>query len=318
VRVGLLNNLRAGRSGEQVTRVLALLKRYPDVLHVETDSAKVLPEALAEFTRQEVDLLVLNGGDGTLQYALTELLTNPDLSGVSMVAPLRGGRTNMTALDLGTQRDPVKALASLLEAAKQGRLMERRVDLPVLRVRSNRRSSVQYGMFFGGGLLRRAIEYAHESFPQDSSHGVWDVGLVTATLLARLFNRPTQGMLTPDKMHIQLDGEPLQEAEFYLSLATSLRRLFLRINPFWGQGHGGVRFTGIASNMVRFPTSLPSILRGRPGRHVVSQNGYHSVNAKRAELRLHCGYTVDGELFDPLPDEAVTVESDRRIQLLRA
>ncbi len=101
MRVGLLNNLRAGRSGGQVSRVLALLKRYPDVLHVETDSAKLLPEALAEFTRREVDLLVLNGGDGTLQYALTELLTNPDLASVRMVAPLRGGRTNMTALDLG-------------------------------------------------------------------------------------------------------------------------------------------------------------------------------------------------------------------------
>ena len=48
MRVGLLNNLRAGRSGAQVSRVLALLRRYPDVLHVETDSAKILPEALAD------------------------------------------------------------------------------------------------------------------------------------------------------------------------------------------------------------------------------------------------------------------------------
>lgn len=319
VRVGLLNNLRAGRSGAQVSRVLALLRRYPDVPHVETDSARVLPEALAEFTRQEVDLLVLNGGDGTLQFALTELLTNPDLASVRMVAPLRGGRTNMTATDLGTPRDPVKALEALLEAARTGDLARRCTPRPVLRVRSSRRPGDQYGMFFGGGLLRRAIEFTHRIFPEGRNHGVWGVGLVTGTLITKLLSRPTEGMLTPDKIDIQLDGEPLDGgSEFYLTFASSLERLFLRLDPFWGAGPGDVRFTAVASDVRHLPRATPGILRGRPGRVVTPENGYHSANADRVELRLHCGYTVDGELFDPLPDEVVTIRADRRIRLLRA
>lgn len=318
MRVGLLNNLRAGRSREQVSRVLALLRRYPDVLHVETDSARVLPEALAEFTRQEVDLLVLNGGDGTLQFALTELLTNPDFASVRMVAPLRGGRTNMTATDLGTQRDPVKALEGLLEAARTGGLESHYVQRPVLRVRSSRRDVEQYGMFFGAGLLRRAIEFTHRIFPEGRNHGVWGVGLVTGTLLTKLFSRPTEGMLTPDKIDIRVGGEPVEDGEFYLAFSTSLKKLFLRLDPFWGKGPGDVRFTAVASNVKHMPRSTPGILRGKPGRHVRPEHGYHSENAERIELRLGCGYTVDGELFDPLPDEVVTVEADRRMRLLRA
>lgn len=73
MRIGVLNNLRAGRSDEMVARILAVLQRYPDVAHVETDSARVLPEALSELMRHEIDLLILNGGDGTLQFALSEL-----------------------------------------------------------------------------------------------------------------------------------------------------------------------------------------------------------------------------------------------------
>jgi hypothetical protein len=316
--VGLLNNLRAGRSGAQVSRVLALLRRYPDVLHVETDSAKILPEALAEFTRQEVDLLVLNGGDGTLQYALTELLTNPDLASVRTIAPLRGGRTNMTASDLGTQRDPVKALENLLEAARVDRLEERIVRRPVLRVRSDRRNTEQYGMFFGAGVLRRAIEFTHRVFPEGRNHGVWGVGLVTGTLLTKLFSKPTEGMLTPDKIEIRLDGEAVGGAEFYLAFASSLQRLFLRLNPFWGKGPGDVRFTAVASAPERLAASTPGILRGRPGPLVTPERGYTSANAERAELRMACGWTVDGELFEPLPDEVVSLDADHRLRFVRA
>ena len=114
MRIGLLNNLRAGASGERVSRILSFLKAHPDVVTVETDSAHAGPEALLELARHEVELLVINGGDGTVQHALTEILEHGGFDGrVPMVAPLRGGRTNMTGLDIGSQRDPVKGMAGL-------------------------------------------------------------------------------------------------------------------------------------------------------------------------------------------------------------
>jgi len=101
VRIGLVNNLRAGRSNPEVRRILRLLENYPEVVHIETTSVRSVPEALASLARQNVELLVVNGGDGTLQYTLTQMLTTDDFPSIPMVAPLRGGRTNMTAMDLG-------------------------------------------------------------------------------------------------------------------------------------------------------------------------------------------------------------------------
>jgi hypothetical protein len=315
--VGLLNNLRAGRSNAQVGRALDLLRHFPDVVHVETDSAKVLPEALVEFSRQEVDLLVVNGGDGTLQYTLTELLTNPDLARVRMVAPLRGGRTNMTSMDLGAQRDPIAGLRGLLVDAAAGRLADRCIARPVLRVRSNRRDSEQYGMFFGMGMLRRAVQLVHRSFSAEKQ-GVFGAGLVTAALVTKVFWRPTDGIMAPDKAEVRIDGKSLPDAEFYLLCASSLQRLFLRMNPFWGHGPGGVRFTGMASRARRIPLAAPGILCGRPPGFVDAANGYTSENAEQVELRLGSGFTIDGEIFGPEADELVSVAADRRIQFVRA
>jgi hypothetical protein len=313
----VLNNLRAGRSRKQVAQVLEVLRRYPDVVHVETESVRVLPEALGELTRREVDLLVVNGGDGTLQYVLTELLDSPDLPSLRFVAPLRGGRTNMTAGDLGADPRPGRGLVGLLDAIAQGRLDERLLARPVLRVESTRRSGVQYGMFFGAGMISRAVALVHRTFPP-GQQGVFGAGLVTGALIAKLFTRPSDGILTPDKAAITLDGRLLGDAEFYLLIASTLSHLFLRMNPYWGTGPGGVRFTAVSSRARRTFAAAPGILRGRPRAWVTPENGYESANAQRARIAMGCGFTIDGELFAPEPDEVVNLCADRRLTFVRA
>lgn len=318
MRIGVLNNLRAGQSRRRVSGLLGVLRRYPEVLHIETDSAHTLSETLADLTHEKIDLLVLNGGDGTLQHALTELLSSRALERLPWVAPLRGGRTNMTALDLGVRRDPVSALGSLLHTAREGRIEELRVDRPVLRISSSRGVPDQYGMFFGVGMIRRAIDLTHSVFPAGRSQGVFGASVVTAALIAKALVRPTRGILTPDKLQIAIDDRPVRSGEFYLTIASSLRRLFMRMNPFWGTGPGGVRFTAIASSAQGLGPRALGILRGRPSRKVTEQNGFTSANADRVEIRLDCGYTIDGEIFAPVADERVAVTADRRIAFVRA
>jgi len=94
--------------------------------------------------------------------------------------------------------------------------------------------------------------------------GVFGAGLVTGGLILRVSLRDRNGVLTPDKIQILLDGEMVPQGEFNLVIASSLQRLFLRMNPFWGSGPGGVRFTSIGSNAFRLRSAVPGILRGKP------------------------------------------------------
>ncbi len=320
MRLGLLNNLRAGRSADRVSEVLQFLKGHPDVVTVETDSARAVPEALSELARQDVELLAINGGDGTVQHALTEILGHRAFEDrVPMVAPLRGGRTNMSALDLGAHRNPVKGMADLIAAAREGTLEERITPRNVLRAEYGTNRDFLYGMFFGGGMIYKAIELNHRLFKQNArSQGVFGATLITGGLLARAAIGQVGGILEANKVQMLLDGEPVGNGEYRMIIATSLHRLFAGMRPFWGEGPGGVRLTALTSTAYRLPAAAPGILRGKPRPFICEGAGYLSRNVKCAEMRFDCGFTVDGELVHPEPGLSVTLTADDRVQFVRA
>jgi diacylglycerol kinase (ATP) len=318
LRIGLLNNLRAGRSNPEVRKILHMLKDFPNVAHIETTSVRAVPEALASLARQDIELLVVNGGDGTLQYTLSQMLTTDDFQSIPMVAPLRGGRTNMSARDIGAHRNPAKGLQGLLEDVRDGRIEERFVDRPLLRVETLRDRSLHFGFFFGAGMIHRAIDLTHNIFPQGRSQGALGAGVVTAKLILQAISRRRDGVLTPDKAQIMLDGELLEGGEFTLIIASSLQQLFLKLNPFWGDEKAPVRFTAISSGSRRIALAAPGILTGRPPAFVKSGPGYTSRNVEEAELRIDAGFTVDGEIIPPRSGEIVRISGDRRIRFVRA
>jgi hypothetical protein len=224
----------------------------------------------------------------------------------------------MTALDLGADRDPVRGLRRLIEDARAGRLAPRIVERPVLRVEFDRGHRVEYGMFVGVGMIRRAIALTLGLFPEGRTQGGFGAGLVTLALIAKAAFRPRQGVLQPDKIQIRLDGDSVAAGEFLLAIATSLERLFWRIDPFWGPGTGPVRFTCISSHARSILSVAPRILLGRGASSARPEDGYTSRRVDRAQLLFDSGFTIDGEIFASRPDEVVTLAGDRRLTFLRA
>lgn len=316
MRIGVLSNLRAGKTDWRVERVLRFLSGHPEVLHVETPDDAAVPGALAALARDGVEILVLNGGDGTVQLALTHLF-GPGASGWRpWIAPIRGGRTNMTAIDLGARRDAVRGLAGLLEAVREGRLAERVRVRSVLRVELA--EGVHLGMCLGAGVLHRAVALTHRAFPDGRAQGVFGAGVVTGVLLARAAVGGVRGVLSPDKMRVALDGVSQPPGEILLALATTLERLFLRMRPFWGREPAPVRVTTIAARAPGLWRAAPGILRGRPSPRRRSENGYTSRNVHELVLQLDAGLVLDGELFDPHPDRVVRVGAVEGVRFLRA
>jgi diacylglycerol kinase (ATP) len=316
MRIGVLNNLRAGKRDSRVAEVLAFLRRHPDIPHVETGGDADVPGALAALERAGVDVLVLNGGDGTVQLALSRLL-GPNGSGWRpWIAPIAGGRTNVTARDLGAHRSAVQSLEGLVRARREERLEERQILRSVLRVEHP--SGIRYGTVLGAGMLHRAVDLTHRSFPPGRAQGALGAGLVTAMLLARAVRGSLHGVLTPDKMRIAWEGRVDPPKEYLVVVATTLNRLFLRVSPFWGKEDAPIRFTAIEAGCRHVPRNALGVLFGRPGRKVLPEAGYHSHNVRSLELRLDAGLVLDGELIAPEPDCAVRVSAVEGVRFLRA
>src|SRR5215212_8561234 len=118
-RIALLSNPKSTGNLAQLPRIRDYCAEHPDIFHYEVEHAHQIGDALKTIARVRPRVLVINGGDGTVQAALTEL-HNGGHFGASAppVAVLPSGKTNLIALDLGARGDPIAALDRLVEIAQ--------------------------------------------------------------------------------------------------------------------------------------------------------------------------------------------------------
>lgn len=317
VRVGVLTNLQAGRKDTRLQRVLSFLKGRPDILHIETEEYPHVREALSLLLEKGVDILVVNGGDGTLQHALTELLRNGSLPTLPAVVPLCGGRTNMNALVIGSHHNPVTALSTLLTSVRNNTLTDRLVTQPVLRVHFGSEQPIQYGMCFGVGALHRAVALKHQILPHRRFQGLPGAAAFLSAMLARAVFGSANGLFTPDRIELTFDAQSRAPRDYLLVLATSLHHLFFKLQPFWGHEPAPIRFTAITPEARRTPGGVMRVLRGQPPFSNAEQAGYLSHNVSQIELQLDCGLLLDGELFAPKQGRTVRITADHRLRFVR-
>jgi diacylglycerol kinase (ATP) len=73
-KIGLISNPRSQRNRRGLDGIHRAVADAPEVIHIATDGCPDVDGALREFARQDVGLLLINGGDGTVQTVLTRLL----------------------------------------------------------------------------------------------------------------------------------------------------------------------------------------------------------------------------------------------------
>src|SRR3546814_2590438 len=104
--------------------VRSFCAEHKDIFHYEVEHVDQIGTALKTIARVKPEVLVINGGDGTVQAALTELHHGGHFGGPHYkngpppVAVLPNGKTNLIALDLGASGDPLEALKRVLELAR--------------------------------------------------------------------------------------------------------------------------------------------------------------------------------------------------------
>ena len=109
-RIALISNPKSTGNLAQLPRIRAFCSMHPDIFHYEVERADQIGEAMKMIAMIRPSVLAINGGDGTVQAILTELFNGAHFGDVAPpVAVLPSGKTNLIALDLGAQGDPVQA-----------------------------------------------------------------------------------------------------------------------------------------------------------------------------------------------------------------
>lgn len=319
MRLGLVSNLRSQRNRRGIDALERVLAGRREVLHRKIQGVEGLDQVLTEFAAADVEVVAVNGGDGTVQAVCSLLINANPFAGTPPLAVLSGGMTNMIAEDVGSRGAPAAAAQKLCAKLAQGDWSKDIVSRPLVGMQLRPGATPIYGTFFGTSSIYRAILYAREHVHSKKVESNLAAGLtLTRLLLGSAFARgSTQRILKGEEISVQFDDGTVDAGAQLLSLVTGMERLVLGSRPFWGSGAGALHYTRIAAPAPRLLRNGYRLLYGGAKRKLAPAEVYFSRKADGMSVSLSEPFTLDGELFTPEPDTPVLLRGDKRVEFLR-
>jgi len=251
---------------------------------------------LARFVAEGVELLVIDGGDGTVREVLSAL---PAAFGEApLLSVIPSGKTNILAFDLGVRRSWTLAAAR----AASGKVKPKvRVRAP-LQVNRDGQPPLQ-GFVFGAAGLVRATALAAGVHRV----GVFQnaaVGLTLAGAVAQFAAENARGAWRRGApLTLAVDDGPARPGPRLITMATTLHRLPFALRPF-GPARPGLKYLDVQAPPQRLAQALPALLWTRRDRWL-ERHGYRRGDAASLRLTLDSPFVLDGEVY-PGGDLTVT------------
>jgi len=296
-RIALLSNPKSTRNLAELSRIRDYCADHPDIFHYEVERADQIGDALRTIARIRPKMLVINGGDGTVQSALTEMHNGRYFGDQPPpVSVLPSGKTNLIALDLGVRGDPISALERLVEIA-QGDLESHIVAREVIALRKDGSERPVIGMFLGGaGLADTMLFCRHKIYPLGLPNGLSHV-LAGIALFVRLLLKLKASFLPPPPQptELLLRKRGRLSGKFVFLAVTTLEKLLLA-SELGGEGRGRLKLVAIeerpASVIRAIFTGIAGGYRGQKMR------GIHYAEVDEIEIEADSSSVIlDGEIF---------------------
>jgi hypothetical protein len=316
--VALLSNPHSTGNKSLLPQVRSFCAKNPDIFHYEVEEVGQIARALEMIARVRPKVLVINGGDGTVQAALTELYHGGHFEGSPPpVAVLPNGKTNLIALDLGASGDALDALGAILELAT-GDISQHVVARELIALSDGSENGRPViGMFLGGAYLAETILYCRNKIyplglPNGLSHFLAAIAAIFTVLFglkADFLPRRTESI----RISLIRDGE--LKGRFSVLIVTTLEKLLLG-GKVSGEGSGRLRLMAVDHKPWVLLRMVGASLFGQLGKQ--RMEGIHISNGDM--IRIDGGRSnviLDGEVFEADTDRPIVLRSTPPVPFLK-
>jgi diacylglycerol kinase (ATP) len=256
--IGVITNphSRRNRRNPELARQLAYILGERGTLQMPHD-LDALDQVARLFLEREVEVVAINGGDGTNHRVLSALVRVYGEKPLPIIAMLRGGTMNTAAGGLGIRGTPEGLLGQLTGYYASGAplpLTERNLVL----VDDNA------GFIFGNGLVSRFLEAYYEGSEPTPAKAAW---LLAKAVGSAAIQGPFVRHLTaPIQAEVTLDGQLWPVLPWTTIGVATVDDIGLGFRPFHEvvQHPGTLQAVGFGCSPLRFAKALPSAYRGRP------------------------------------------------------
>lgn len=316
--VALLSNPRSTGNRALLPQVREYCARHPEIFHYEVEDVDQIGEAIRTIAMVSPRIVAINGGDGTVQAALTELYSGGHFGGSPPpVAVLPNGKTNLIALDLGAEGDPLMALQRVVDLVKNG-LEDHVIQRQLISLDSGGARPV-LGMFLGGAYLADVMLYCrHRIYPLGLPNGLSHFLAAVLGLSAMLLGLGG-GRLPPKPrpMIVSLIRQGELRGKFTLLIVTTLEKLLLSIRTDDRKGVSGqMKLLAVERGAGALFRMAAATLRGTLGQNALA--GVHFEQGD--EIRIEgeqSNVILDGEIFQALSGKPIILTSTQPVPFLR-
>jgi hypothetical protein len=318
-RIALLSNPKSTGNIAQLPMIREYCDSHPDVFHYEVEQASQIGDAMRIIARVRPSVLVINGGDGTVQATLTELYNGGHFEGdPPPVAVLPSGKTNLIAIDLGARGDPIQTLEQLIALARADELDKYTVPRELLALRRpGAEDRPVIGMFLGGAGLADTMLYCrHKIYPLGLPNSI-SHGLTAIAYIARLLLQLKASFLPPPARPTHVDM-PMRErisGRFAFLAVTTLDKLLLS-STFGGEGRGRLKVVAVEEKAGTVLRALAAGLTG--GYKGKKMRGIHFEEVDEVTIQGESSQLIlDGETFSAEPGSPIHLRPAQPLSFVR-
>lgn len=318
--VALLSNPHSTGNRSLLPEVRCFCARNPDIFHYEVEEVGQVSRALEMIARVKPKVLVINGGDGTVQAALTELYHGGHFKGTPPpVAVLPNGKTNLIALDLGADGSPLQALDNILKIAQGDDMSEHIVARELIALSDGSENARPViGMFLGGAGLADTILYCrHKIYPLGLPNGVSHFLTFIAVFASAIFGLKAD-FLPPKGRNVRIsllrDGE--LSGRFSVLVVTTLEKLLMGHKTGDGFPAGRLKLLAVDQRpLAMFRVVWASVIgllgKKRFGGVYVREGDMIQIDGDESSVVL------DGEVFQAGHDRPIILRSTPPVPFLK-
>ena len=307
--IGIVSNplaRRNQRSPEMARRLRTLLDGEGEL--AVASSRDELALAVERFRSSGIDVLCVNGGDGTGHVVLTEFARAYGAEPLPSVALLRGGAMNTVADAHKLRGSPESILRAVLDRRRSG-VPFRTVERDLLSVESDG-APARFGFLFGTGVVVAFLDAYYRT------------GRPTAAMAAALLVRAVGSALVGGRFaaalkerafaRVTADGEEWPDEPYLTVLAGAVPEIGFGFKPFarCDEQPGFFHAVGVTGSTLQVAAYLPQIWLGRPWKRTLA------VDAVTRDLEVEgpVRFTVDGDLYEAR--DAVRVRTGPPVRII--
>ncbi|MBW1870520.1 MAG: hypothetical protein JRJ19_00545 [Deltaproteobacteria bacterium] len=255
---------------------------------VATKHIEDIHEMARMFKERQIDILAINGGDGSNSLVLTAMIDEYADQKLPMIALLRGGTMNIAANSCGIKGTSAGLMVNLVHKYRQSVPFE-------TTWRDTLKIEDRYGFLFGNGFIQSFLEVLYAG------------GKKTPWTTAKLFGKGTistmiGGSLAKrlfERLHarVTVDGRRLPQESFAAMAAATVEQIGFNFKPFHRcqeESHS-FHFLSIVSSPAAFAARLPRVYFGKK----IHEKIMTEIVAKEVliESDKPLKYTLDGENY---------------------